>query len=536
MRVLLSAKNLSFEIFEKKVFENINLSIKEGDRIGLVGKNGEGKSTLLKILGGLVKSSKGDIQFSSTSFYLPQIDFSLFSENCFVNEFISRYGISWLLVKIALNKWFNIKVPPSKSIKTLSGGEFIKLQLAIAQAKNPKLLLLDEPTNHLDIEGLEVLQRFLSSSSRTYVIVSHDPFFLDMVVDRIWEINEGKLYKYGGNYSFYKQQKELERLARERDYKAAQKELRKTKQSLERERKRAARSRREGRKQAHDRSMSAMEKGYFKNRASETAGRQEAKFDKIIKEKEEKLALLKEKKQRRAHIFFENSIDQSKRLIVKIENGSLSIDNDLLIDDINLKIYYGERLVLVGKNGSGKSTFAKVLSGENDRIRMNGKFELPNNVNVAYMDQKYNIIKPSLSVYENLLHFNPYFSYVSARQQLGRFLFLEESDLNKKADTLSGGEAARLTLAMVTSKPIDLLILDEPTNNLDIETLDIIAEALIDFKGAMIIISHNIYFLNRIKIEKAYIISNKKIKKMMSLPGDKEEFYDEMVKTVLNYN
>jgi|YNPMSStandDraft_1061717.scaffolds.fasta_scaffold12050_2 ATPase subunit of ABC transporter with duplicated ATPase domains len=532
MQVFLSAKNLSFEIFDKKVLENINLSIKKGDRIGLVGKNGEGKSTLLKILGGLVKPSKGDIQFNSTSFYLPQIDFSLFSENCSVNEFISRYGIAWLLVKIALNKWFNIEIPPNQSIKTLSGGEFIKLQLAIAQAKNPKLLLLDEPTNHLDIEGLEVLQRFLNSSSKTYVIVSHDPFFLDMVVDRIWELNGGKLYKYGGNYSFYKQQKELERLARERDYKAVKKELERAKQSLERERKRAARSKREGRKQAHDRSMSAMERGYFKNRASETAGKQESKFDKIIKEKEEKLALLKEKKQRGAHIFFENSIDQGKRLLVKIENGSLSIDNNLLIDDINLKIYYGERLVLVGKNGSGKSTFARVLSGENERIKMNGKFELYNNVNVAYVDQKYNIINPNLSVYENLLHFNPYFSYALARQQLGRFLFSKESDLNKKAGTLSGGEAARLVLAIVTSKPVDLLILDEPTNNLDIETLDIVAEALIDFNGAMIIISHNIYFLSRLKIEKAYIINDKKIKKMMSLPSEKKEFYDEMVKLI----
>ena len=532
IRTFASTKNLAFETPGKTLLKGLDLSIQENEHIGLVGKNGTGKSTLLKLLAGIIQPSEGNIQLNTSSFYLPQVDFSLFQSDQTIEEFVSEYGVSWPLVRAALHKWFNAKLTTEQTLKTISGGEFMKLQLLIAQTKNPKLLLLDEPTNHLDIEGLEVLRRFLNSFSGAYVIVSHDPFFLDMVINRVWELDNGTVHEYGGNYTYYEEQKELERLARQRDYEAAKKELKKAKRSLQIEQKRAARSKHEGRKQAHDRSMSAIEKGFFKNRASKTAGRKEARFDKVITEREERVSALKEKKRRKVYVALEYDENQGKRIIVKVENGTVSVKNRSLIEGANIAIYYGERLVLVGKNGSGKSTLVKILAGKNDVAKISGKFELSDSANIAYVDQKYNIVDPNFTLYENVSNFNSHLSHEQIRQQLGRFLFFEESDVNKKANTLSGGEVARLTLAMVTAKPIDLLILDEPTNNLDIETLDVVAEAFVDFPGALMVISHNIHFLNRVGIEKAYIISDKKFKEMMSSPAEQNTFYEEMTRII----
>jgi len=530
--MFVTTKNLIYEVSGKKLFEGINTSISIGDRIGFVGRNGTGKSTLLKLLAGLLKPSGGGIQSNSTSYYLPQIDFSIFQSDRTVKEYVLQCGESWPLVRATLHRRFKINLPPTQALKTVSGGEFMKLQLSVAQTKNPSLLLLDEPTNHLDVEGLEVLKSFLNSFSGAYVIVSHDPFFLDMVVDRIWEFDSGTLREYGGNYSYYEKQKEIERLARERDYEAAKKELKKVKRSLQTEQKRAARSRREGRKQAYDRSMSPIERGYFKNRASRTAGRQRAKFEEMTQKREEKVSALKEKRRRKVYVMLEHDLSEGRRFLVKIENGAIRIENRLLIEKIHLAIYYGDRLVIVGKNGSGKSTIVKTIAEEEGVANTSGKMERADRLSVAYVDQKYNIINPDLTLYENITRFNPSLSHEYIRQQLGRFLFFEENDIHKKADVLSGGEAARLTLAMVTAKPIDLLILDEPTNNLDIETLDVIAEALVDFPGALIVISHNTYFLNRVGIEKSLIISDKKLKEMMSSPAEPNEFYKEMVRII----
>ncbi|MDO8471430.1 MAG: ABC-F family ATP-binding cassette domain-containing protein [bacterium] len=529
-KIILTTQKIGYEFPHGSLFKNATLTIASNERIGLVGKNGSGKSTLLKILDGTVEPTEGKISSQCVSYYLPQINFSLFNSDEDVKTYVEKHRESWVLIKVALHRWSKTsQIIAEQKIKTLSGGETMMLHLAIAQSKQPDLLLLDEPTNHLDAEGLVILRDFLTSFRGAFVIVSHDPFLLDLVVDHIWELNEGVVRKYGGNYSYYREQKEIEQEAKARDYEATRKEVRKVKRSIALEQKRAVRSRREGRKQIFDKSMSAMEKGYFKNRASASAGRQSEKLKQILEEREERADLLKESRQRKVRLDLTDEKSRKRRSLIQVEKGILSMGQRVLIGDINFHISYGDRMVIVGRNGSGKSSFAKSLVGMPNDIRFSGELRRSENMNTVYIDQKYNIVNPELSLVENVAKHNHEFSPEDVRRQLGRFLFYQEEDVRKKAGVLSGGEVVRLTLAMVTAKPIDLLILDEPTNNIDIETLDIIADALKEFSGALLVISHNIYFLERIYIDRAFIIKEKRLRLMNSSPQESQSFYNEMV-------
>jgi len=528
--IILTTHNLSFELSHKTLFEKLNISIKRGDHIGLVGRNGSGKSTLLKILARQIEPSNGSIETRYSAYYLPQLDFSLLESNESVESYVVRQGSNWPFVHKILHQWFKTDaIQPTQWLKTLSGGEIVKLHLALAEAHHPELLLLDEPTNHLDATGLQVLKNFLASFSGAFIIVSHDPFFLDLVIDSIWELEGKNITRHGGNYTFYSEQERLVREAKARDYEATQKELRKVKRSLQVEQKRAARSKKEGRKQAHDHSMSAMERGFFKNKASKTEGRQRQKLEEIIQERTGRAAELKEKKRHVAHLVFEQDARGARRTLVHVENSTLKVGERILATDVNLHIVYGDRIVLVGKNGSGKSSFAKAIVGQHGDVELVGKIQKSENLKTAYVDQKYQIINYDLNLIENIKIYNTNLTDEKTHRQLAHFLFYREEDVRKKAAVLSGGEAARLTLAMVTAGQVDLLVLDEPTNNLDIETLDGIANALKDFQGALMIISHNIHFLERIGIETALVIHQQRLERMLSLPTDPKAFYDEIV-------
>ena len=529
-KTILTTHNLSFELPHETLFEKLSISIERGDRIGLVGRNGSGKSTLLKILAHQIEPSNGSIETRYSAYYLPQLDFSLLESKESVELYVDRHGSSWPFIQKTLLQWFKTNaIQPAQWLKTLSGGEIVKLHLSLAQAQHPELLLLDEPTNHLDAAGLQVLKNFLMSFSGAFVIVSHDPFFLDLVVDNIWELEGKNITRYGGNYAFYSEQKRLTREAKARDYEAIQKELKKAKRSLQVEQKRAARSKKEGRKQAHDRSMSAMERGFFKNKASKTESRQRKKLEEIIQTRTGRVAELKEKKRRVTHLVFEQDARGARRTLVRVENSILKVGGQTLVTDINLQIVYGDRIVLVGRNGSGKSSLAKAIVGQYGDVELAGKIQKSENLKTAYVDQKYQIIDYHLNLIENIKIYNTNLSDEEIRRQLARFLFYREEDVHKKAAILSGGETARLTLAMVTAGQIDLLVLDEPTNNLDIETLDAIADALEDFQGALIVVSHNIHFLERIGIETALVIHQQRIEGMLSLPTNPKTFYDEIV-------
>ncbi|MDO8572503.1 MAG: ABC-F family ATP-binding cassette domain-containing protein [bacterium] len=532
-KVILSAKDTSFELQHKTLFKELNLTIKEGDRIGLVGKNGSGKSTLLKLLAGQIETTRGVIENKGSSYYLPQLDFSLFGSTDKIEEYVFRQGVNWSALNAKLRKWFKEnEIKPDQKLQTLSGGELMKLNLAIAEAHNPNLLLLDEPTNHLDAEGIDILKKFLTTFPGAFIIVSHDPFFLNLVVNHIWELEEGAVAEYGGNYTHYADQKQFKKDARERDYTATKKKLKKVKKSIEAEQKRADRSKRVGRKEVFANNMPPVLKGFYANQASGTAGKQGKKLRKIMAQRDEKASTLKKEKQRPLRFVIDHDTSGARKTLIAINDGVLGVAEKTLIENIDLRIVYGDRLVLVGKNGSGKSTLAKSIAGEDAVVELGGYVKRSPDAGVVYVDQKYQIIAPNLTLIENVEKYNPKLTHEEVRRQLGRFLFYKEEDARKKAGVLSGGEAARLVFAMVTAGSVDLLVLDEPTNNLDIETLDIIADALKDFAGALVIISHNIHFLKRIGIDTALIIDKKKLKTMRSSPAEPEAFYNEMVSSM----
>jgi len=201
----------------------------------------------------------------------------------------------------------------------------------------------------------------------------------------------------------------------------------------------------------------------------------------------------------------------------------------VLVENAEITILYGDRIVITGRNGVGKTMFVKALLDESTDLKTEGEAYLAQESNIVYLSQKYEIVDINLTLVENMQSVNKDLSYEQIRKLLGNFLFFNQEDINKKASVLSGGEVARLAFAMITAKPIDLLVLDEPTNNLDIDTVDSIVDALEDFLGAIIVISHNIEFLSKIGIEHAYVINDRKLKRLRTLPKDEEEFYKEIM-------
>ncbi|MDE1945305.1 MAG: ABC-F family ATP-binding cassette domain-containing protein [Patescibacteria group bacterium] len=529
MQILLSTKNIGFELPHKTLFRALSVTIARGDHIGLIGRNGEGKTSLLKILAGAVPPSSGRVESFGKVHYLPQLEFSLFERAETVEALLESRGVSWALVHASIERLFGTTgILPDKEVRALSGGELAKLLIATADTDSPDVLLLDEPTNHLDADGLEVLKRYLLAFRGAFVVVSHDPLFLDHVVSSLWELEGGILTRFGGNYSAYQEQKHLADEARERHLEAAKKDIRKARQAIEARETRAARAARAGRRSKAEPSRDKFAEGFFKGRSEKGAGRLKRQQDQMMEERQEKARQLQRPRRKTVQVGIAAGAERSKRMLVSVSDGSLVVAGRTLVDAINLRIEFGDRLVLMGKNGSGKSSLAKALVGIPGAYVLTGSVKRSDTFEAVYMDQKYQTVRPELSILDNLLQANPSMNEQAARGQLGTFLFCVETSIHKTADTLSGGETARLALAQATSRPIDLLVLDEPTNNLDIETLDTITDALEDFPGAMMVISHNVHFLARLGIERAYILSGGRLKNMRTIPEDEEEFYKEL--------
>lgn len=532
MQTLLSATDIGFELPHKTLFKALSVSIARGDRIGLIGKNGEGKSTFLKILSGAIEPTSGRVDAHGKAHYVAQLDFALFEKSDTVAEFLKRRALSWPLVQASLARIFSeIHIVQNKEVRALSGGELAKLLIAIADSDNPDVLLLDEPTNHLDAEGLEVLKNYLHAFRGAFVVVSHDPLFLEYVASTIWEIDQGNLIHFKGTYSAYQDQKKLADEARERALEAARKGVRKAHRAIEASQTRVSRASRAGKRSKAEPSRDKFAEGFFRGQSEKTAGKIKRQQDQMLEEREQRVSEFRKPKRKTTHIGLDEGAERSKRMLVSVSDGSVSIANRKLIEHIDLRIEFGDRIVITGKNGSGKSLFVKGLMGIQNTLAIEGVVKRGEGIEAVYMDQKYHSIDPELSILDTMLQANPNLDEQAARTQLGTYLFGTEISVTTKAGMLSGGETARLVLAQITAKPIDLLVLDEPTNNLDIETLDIIADALKDFKGALLVISHNIHFLAQLEIQRAYLITGQRLKKMRFLPEESMEFYSELVAT-----
>lgn len=536
-KAILNASHITYELATMEIlFQDITAAIHTCDRIGLVGCNGSGKSTLLKLFAGQLIPQAGTVVTAGQVFYLPQVlapDVTQSQE--LLLDWLSRHTEEWWTITLILEEQFATELPLSQPIGSLSGGEWMKLWLAIALSHQPDLLLLDEPTNHLDLAALHQLQALLQSFPGAVVLVSHQPFFLDQVVDTIWELTPSALKIYGGNYSFYRSQLATEHQAALRIHEVARKELKRAKAAAQQEQQRAAQSRRHGKLKAG--SIPKILAGALQRKAEATAGVAKQKHDAAVEKAAQKVADTKIKTSKTSRVQLEEG-SLKRRNLVDIQGAHLRICDRILIENIQLHVAVGDRVSIAGANGSGKSSLAKailfnghpaVLEAGEVKIAPGLQAESEASLKAVYLDQNYDLVDRKLTVLENMRVANPSLDYQPIRQQLGHFLFFNDR-VDQLAASLSGGELARLAIAMISIAQIDWLILDEPTNNLDTATVDHIVDGVNEFQGALWVISHDIDFLSRVEITQAYQITNRQLRPLLNQPNDAEQYYWELVK------
>ena len=355
----------------------------------------------------------------------------------------------------------------TRSFNTLSGGEKTIVNLASLIISNPEILLLDEPTNHLDIDTLEWFEEFLSNYKGTIIISSHDRYFLDKVATKTILIDKGKADVYHGNYSYYLEESERRALAEFDEYKTQQKQIEAMKAAVKKLKEWGERG----------------DNPRFFRRAA------------CIERKLEKMEMLdRPESKKQLPLDFEINGRSGKDVLVAKDLGIIAGDK-ILLDGADLYLKYGEKVCLMGKNGTGKSTFVKAVLGNEDSI-CQGEIKLGSNVSIGYIPQEIRFEDENATVLETSRKFYEG-TETYLRASLAKFLFYGQN-VFKRVGTLSGGEKVRLKLFELIQKKANLLILDEPTNHIDIDTKEILEEALSEYRGTLFFISHDRYFINKL--------------------------------------
>lgn len=492
--VILSALELEVHFGDQIILDKASLSVHEGDRIGLVGRNGAGKSTFLKIISGLFYADSGKVAkkkklvtgFLSQEFTLDEaknvyenILSGAEDETALIHEYeqtpfdspkklpleetILRMD-SWNLEKRINILVRSLNAPDTgRDITTLSGGEKRRVALCRALISKPDLLILDEPTNHLDTKAIEWLEDFLAGYKGTCIFVTHDRYFLDRIANRIVELSSGTFYSHPGNYTAYLINKTERQAVKEVEERKRQLFL---KRELEWVR-RGPRARR-------TKSKSRLDKFY------ELSGQQNDEAD----------------------VDVDLIIPPAERLgkkVVELKNTGIKLGDKILFSGFNFNFEAGKKIGVVGENGAGKTTLLKIILGE--IYPTSGKVEIGETTEFNYVDQARlhlndgdTVIK-AIGEGSEIIKFGKY--QLSVWSYLRRFLFTDDR-INTEVGKLSGGEKSRLTLAKILSRGGNFLMLDEPTNDLDLPTLRILEEALISFEGCVMVVSHDRYFLNRV--------------------------------------
>ncbi|CAI3193892.1 MULTISPECIES: ribosomal protection-like ABC-F family protein [Clostridium] len=522
----LSINKLEKYLDSNKIFDDITLNIYDGEKVGIVGDNGCGKTTLLKIICGIYEMTRDDkgsifITKNASISYLNQMP--SYSQDTTVLDVLNKAFDTVKEAEVKMKeleskmrefkdekleralKEYNrlqefyeahdgykqdeklkrictgLKINEEflkKDFKILSGGEKTTVVLGKILIENPDILLLDEPTNHLDMESCEWLEGFLKSYKGMVIIVSHDRYFLDNVVTKIIEIEDKESTIYQGNYSDYTKQKEENMLIEFNQYKEQQKKIEAMENAIKRLRDWASRGDNEK---------------FFKRAASMQKALD--KIKRIDKPKMEKTTI---------KLNF-NETERSGNEVLNIKNLSKSYEDKILFDNAELNVRFKERVGVIGKNGCGKTTLLKMILNEEEKY--GGDISLGENIKLAYLPQNIEFEYEERSVIDE---FRKDISMVEgqARGYLSKFMFYG-SDVFKKIRHLSGGERIRLKLSKLLYEDINLLIMDEPTNHLDIGSIETLEEALNNFKGTIIFISHDRYFLNKMS-ERIVAIENGK--------------------------
>ena len=503
-KVQFSQVSLAFG--DRDILKNVTINLSPGTRAALTGANGSGKTTLLKILAGLVAPDSGDCvaQKEARIAYLPQS--GIVHSGCTLRQEADRafeYGYDLeaeiekigdvlstnpknptpllerhhqLSEKLENSGWYRRDVLAeqvllglgfsredlNRPVEEFSGGWQMRIALAKVLMQGPDILLLDEPTNYLDLEARNWLEQFLQSFAGGFLLVSHDRYFLDVTVTEVYELFNGELKRYSGNYTNYEKIRKVELDSLVTRYHQQQEEIHKLEDFIRR----------------------------FGVKATKAAQAQERQkmLDKILEQKIEIPESLK-----KIHFSFPPA-PHSGRLVVTLEGITKSYDNKHnVINDLNLVIEKNQRMVVAGRNGSGKTTLLKILSGKDSQF--SGSIKFGSGVSIGYFSQdSAEVICGKQSVLEYIEKDTPLELIPKIRDLLGAFLFRGD-DVYKSLDVLSGGEKSRLALLELLLRPVNLLILDEPTNHLDLNSKDVLLEALKDFGGTVVFVSHDRGFI-----------------------------------------
>ncbi len=520
---MITVNDISVQFGGTTLFSDVTFSINETDKIALMGKNGAGKSTLLKIIAGVNKPSTGNISAPKETViaYLPQHlltkdDATVFEETskAFADIFEMRDEIEdinnqltvrtdyesdeymKLIEKVSeLSEKFysieevNYEAEVEKVLKGLgftredftrptsefSGGWRMRIELAKILLQKPDLILLDEPTNHMDIDSIEWLEDFLINSAKAVIVISHDRAFVDNITNRTIEVTMGRIYDYKAKYSHYLELRKDRRAHQQKAYDEQQKFIAENKAFIERFR------------------------GTFSK--TEQVQSRVRMLEKLV------LVEVDEIDNSALRLKFPPS-PRSGQYPVVVEGLSKSYDEHVVFSHANMVIERGEKVAFVGKNGEGKSTMIKAIMNE---IDFDGKLEVGHNAQIGYFAQNQaSLLDEELTVFDTIDRIAVGDIRSKIKDLLGAFMFSGD-DTTKKVKVLSGGEKTRLAMIKLLLEPVNVLILDEPTNHLDMKTKDIIKDALKDFDGTLILVSHDRDFLDGL-VTKVFEFGNKRVK------------------------
>ena len=544
--IVLSCNNLNKSFGIDSILENVNFTVNEYDKIGIIGVNGTGKTTLFKIISGIYGYDSGDIYTSkdceigyleqNTNFhsentileevlevfkdviemekYLRDLEHKISEESSntnsttlekLMNEYSNKleafsdmngYGYKSEAKGVLKGLGFSDE-DMDKPISILSGGEKTRVLLGKLLLKKPTLLLLDEPTNHLDSEAIEWLEVFLKQYKGTVILISHDRYFLDQVVNRIFEIHNKKLKTYNGNYSDFIEASAIEKELELKKFEDQQKDIKKQEESIERLK------------------AFGREKHLKRARSKEKAL---AKVDVLDKP---------EAYRKKAKIEFNPSVTSGND-VLQLRDISMGYGERILFKDLNLDIYRGEKVALIGANGIGKSTLFKIIM--NEITPLSGDIKFGTNVNVSYFHQEQKTLNLDNTIIDEIWEDNKQLTQTSLRTMLGAFLF-EGEEVFKNISTLSGGERARVAILKLILSNANLLLLDEPTNHLDIDSKEVLEEALSNYTGTIFTISHDRYFLNTV-VDKVLVLDENGITEYLG----NYDYYIEKKKQVQEMN
>jgi ATP-binding cassette subfamily F protein 3 len=527
--IVLSCKNINKSYGIDVILKDITFNINEGDKVGLIGANGAGKSTLFKILTGTLSPDSGDlfIEKSKNVGYLSQhlsLDSSITiydelltvfqdlinlenklselelkmnepydaSKEDYHNKLIKDYTTNQELYtnwggytykaeinRVLMGLGFK-EADYGKNISILSGGQKTRVALCKLLLTKPEILLLDEPTNHLDLEAIEWLEEYLKAYKGTIVIISHDRFFLDAITNNTLEMLNGKIYSYNGNYTKFLELKEKNYEVQLKAYKLQQAEIKRQEEIIEKYR------------------------SFNREKSIKAAESREKALNKI-----ERIDA-PEQEGRASRIKFETSI-KSGNDIIHVENLSKSFGDKKLFENINFDMKREDKTALIGENGRGKTTLFKMIL---NRLKPDsGTIYLGKNVFPGYYDQEQSNLNDEKTILDEVWDDFPDMTTTEVRNSLAAFLFTGD-DVFKKVGNLSGGEKCRINLLKLMLSKNNFLLLDEPTNHLDIVSREALEEALLNYDGTLLVISHDRYFLNKV-INKIYELTESNLKEYL---------------------